>query len=150
MFGEKYLVLREEFIVHQTPTEDWLVDLENQQNYKLTGLDSAMFEMLDGSWSRNGIIKQITGGMEAEVDEIKHIQKAVFDFLELYSFAISEKEEKMQRSQIYYGEKEYYLPNEIGIEMTNKCVLSCLHCYKECSNDKNTYLNYNGSIIFSM
>lgn len=52
--------MKENFIVHQTPKVDWLVDLEEQKNYRLSDLESSLFEMLDGSRTSEDIIKLIS------------------------------------------------------------------------------------------
>ena len=148
MKKKSYLSLKENFIVHQTPKVDWLVDLEKQKNYRLSDLESSLFEMLDGSRTSEDIIKLISKNNLLNIHEIEKVKKNISDFLTSFAFAINEEEEKHERDQIYYGEKGYILPSEVGIELTDKCILSCMHCYKECCPENNIFLNFEKLLQF--
>ncbi|WP_162265453.1 radical SAM protein [Abyssisolibacter fermentans] len=106
----------------------------------LNNIEVYMLEKIDGIKCKNTIVKEIM--TELEIDDTDRVRSILDDFIESKSLLI--KTSKNPKNYIIKknGMKTQNIPIHLIISLTNKCMMSCKHCFKNCSAEKNTFINY--------
>lgn len=144
-----YKRLKDKYIIHQSSYENMLIDIENESQLIVSRINSILFSMLDGTKTEEDIFNNIKNELNV-MDEVKinNLKTNIKKFFEKYSKYIDDYSNKSIRKNFVQGDLNLILPHEIGIELTNKCLLKCIHCYKCSSPSLNDFVNYNDVISF--
>lgn len=146
-----YKRLKEEYIIQQSPFIPMLVNQNEQCHFELSESECALFEYLDGLHTYENIIEEIFSFLnigDDSFDEKEVIISNIKMFFYKYDEMIESSEVPFKRSKIFYGNDKYIIPFELSIELTDKCILACKHCYKNANPHNETFINYQSLINF--
>lgn len=143
-----FIKLKEKYIVLKSPIFPMLIDTEEETHSELTDLECALMEYLDGTRTVEDIYKMLTSFQTTTLDEERKIRQSLGQFFTKFRDVITYATTESERKRIYYGASEIILPYEISIELTDKCLMECIHCYKESSPTKSTFVNIDQLMAF--
>lgn len=143
-----FVKLRDNFIVLQSPIIPLLIDVENETHSNLTSLESSLLGLLDGSRTKDEIADLLLSQQTVGKSDTANVIQSLNLFFNKFADVIEQAQYSSLRKQIYYGDSSYAYPYELSLEITDKCVMQCIHCYKECSHLKNTFIEYNALVHF--
>ena len=89
-------------------------------------------------YARNHMLIYKLGDGKQLIDLIEHFIERTPVGKQLFSRGASQNNEL-----IFSGVEGKYFPTTISFELTNKCNLSCSHCYKNASKNTNSYIDFN-------
>lgn len=143
-----FIELEEKYIVVKSPFFPMPIDTEEETHSELTDLECALVGLLDGTRTDENIYKMFTSFQAANLDEEKAIRQSLDQFFVKFKDVLTYKATGTKRRRIFYGASEMVLPYEISIELTDKCLMECIHCYKESTPTKSTFVNIDQIMFF--
>lgn len=118
--------------------DDFGILITKYGNYILNDIETYMITMFDGKKSLNEIVDRIS--IELETNCKDRIKEILIEFINSKAtvIKISEKENPVDIS--ITGKKGIKMPMSIILNLTNKCNLKCIHCFKSCDGFNNKEL----------
>lgn len=109
-------------------------------NCLLNDIEVYILDKMDGKKTIIDIIKEISSELgENDMSEIKNIiNKFIEDWTSIINISNAPSENIIKTS----GVKGKKYPFNITLSLTNKCNLTCTHCYKSCSCKNNDFIPY--------
>jgi len=112
--------------------------------YILNNVEAYIMEYINGLNSMEEIIEIISNELNIE-DKCK-IKDIILEFIDSKPKALSIDTNKKNYNIVKTGEKGIKIPLNLIISLTNKCNLKCVHCFKSCSSNEKTFIDYNNLI----
>ncbi|MBD8047654.1 radical SAM protein [Clostridium faecium] len=114
--------------------------------YILNNVEAYIMEYINGSNSIKDIIEIISN--ELNIEDKNKIKNIILEFIDSKpkALGIGVDMDKKNYDVIRTGEKDAKTPLNLIISLTNKCNLKCIHCFKDCSSNKRTFINYDNLI----
>lgn len=143
-----YLKLKENYIIHQSPLMPMLIDTEEQTHATLTKVECALMDFLDGTYTYDSILNRICTILQINKNDYNKVKYSLDSFLYKFRNVITYEDQSNNRCKIVYGSEDYIVPSELSVELTNKCLLECIHCYKDAGPCKSTFVDYDNLLNF--
>ena len=137
-----YVELKKQYIVMQSPVAPLLIDVEEETHSILSALECALLNFLDGTKTQQEIINMLTCDDDLTPAEKGAILDSLERFFIKFEDVVEYRKDSSKRRQILFGSNQAVFPYTISLELTNKCVMECIHCYKEASPSKSSFVNY--------
>ncbi|MCU4847431.1 radical SAM protein [Bacillus cereus] len=133
-------VLRD-VIIHYFGEKGIAVNQKDNNYYFLNKNELILLERFDGTNSINDIVQEIAE--EIQLLDIQRVHSTISNFIKFQKERnlIGLHEIPYYMSTHFTGKKGYEIPMEILLEITNRCNLKCIHCYKEAGYDKQDDIN---------
>ncbi|WP_066496402.1 radical SAM/SPASM domain-containing protein [Abyssisolibacter fermentans] len=112
----------------------------DNQRYMLNNIEVYMLEKIDGIRTKDEIVNEIS--TELEIEDIEKISSILEEFIESKSLLIKTSKNPKNHIIKKNGIKTKNIPIYLVLSLTNKCIMSCKHCFKSCSTENNTFINY--------
>lgn len=114
--------------------------------YMLNNIEAYIMEYINGSNSIKDIIEIISN--ELNIEDKDKIKDIILEFIDSKpkALGVGVNIDKKNYNALKTGEKDAKIPLNLIISLTNKCNLKCIHCFKNCSSNKNTFINYDNLI----
>ncbi|WP_066501277.1 radical SAM protein [Abyssisolibacter fermentans] len=111
------------------------------KRYIINNVEVYMSEKIDGMKTKDEIVKEIANDLES--DDIDRIRSIFDEFVNSKSLLIKTSETPKSHIIKRTGIKGKKVPLNVILSLTNKCVMSCEHCFKSCSTQGNISISYN-------
>lgn len=134
-----YPKLNNRYILHINPTGGNIIPLPRigyLDSCKYIRLNQASVDIIAQCNGRIDIKSLCLANRDIDIDEISRLIILGLEegFLDIFN--------QPQKDEIeIVGSKNFYSPSHFIIELTDKCNLSCLHCYRDSSNKLSNSLN---------
>lgn len=132
-----YPRLKDSCRIHYYDDYGFLVD--SNIVLKLNKVDLYIFNKIDGITTVEKLKENIARELGGEANQISNI---INKFIESKKDYIIFLDYPQLFKFKYTGKKGFPLPLELSLEITNRCNLKCIHCYKNAGYKSNTYINY--------
>jgi radical SAM protein with 4Fe4S-binding SPASM domain len=128
--------------IHYFGDEAIIINRENGQQFFLNSTELDIIERLHNGIDLKQLINMIS--LELNLEDKKEIEKILQKFIQekLAQQIIEPVEIFIARTLNTTGMKGYQYPLNILLEITNKCNLKCVHCYKEAGYEKNNDISF--------
>jgi len=107
-------------------------------NFILNDIELYMITKFDGQKSLEEIISNIS--IELKTNREDEIKDILMQFIDTKAIAIKIGEKQNRVDLHITGKKGIKIPMNLILNLTNKCNLKCIHCFKGCNNLNNQYL----------
>ena len=126
-----------------------LIDTEEDDQILISQLESVILSMLDGTKTEEMVQNDILSELQITSEkEKKTVIDNISNIVDHFSPYIDIREKPSKRSAFVYGDLSQEIPYELSIELTDRCLLECKHCYKEAGNYGHKFINTERLIDF--
>ena len=144
-----YLELKLNYIIRMLPSKPMLIDTEEDDQILISQLESVILSMLDGTKTEEMVQNDILSELQITSEkEKKTVIDNISNIVDHFSPYIDIREKPSKRSAFVYGDLSQEIPYELSIELTDRCLLECKHCYKEAGNYGHKFINTERLIDF--
>ena len=145
-----YLKLKPNHIIRLSPSKPMLINTEEDIQIAISKIESVILSMLDGTKTEDSLVAAVLSELQINTQkEIELVNQNIKNIITHFSsFITFEENSSSNIENIVYGDLSYELPYELSIELTNKCLLECRHCYKEAGHSCHSFINKKDLINF--
>lgn len=118
---------------------DCSVVIRDTEKYMLDDIETYIVEKINGKNTIDDIAKEID--TELEIGNFEDVREKVSQFVDSKKEFISSSNVPIHSEMYVTGSKKIKMPYNLIFSLTNKCHHKCIHCYKECSNEKEEYIS---------
>ncbi|MEN6551552.1 MAG: radical SAM protein [Methanobacterium sp.] len=140
---EVYPFLKEHYRLHRGPVTSYIISLDDDKGYHVLNRDAAQIvDKCDGFAPLTCIAWELSILYKEPYDEVfNDIKKYIY--LHEYIGCLTEPRIDFNYKSDHWntGSWEYHSPIHVSIELTDKCNFTCKHCYGDCDNTKNNFIN---------
>lgn len=143
------LRLKDNYIVQMSPCKTMLIDVEDDTHIEISRLEGLILGQLDGTGSKETLVEWAVRKLHLlEQSDVEMISKNIGIIVAHFTDYIEMTDQKNLRNQVMYGSEEFNVPFSLSLEITNKCILKCKHCYKEAGIDNESFVDKEKLISF--
>ncbi|WDV44905.1 radical SAM protein [Clostridiaceae bacterium M8S5] len=106
----------------------------------LSDIDIYIFDKLTGEKTIDNVIDEIA--IELGAEERSQIEVVFDKFLDANNDILKYEEKPAVYTIPYTGERNMKYPSTLILSLTNRCNLTCKHCYKSCNINNKDFLPY--------
>lgn len=144
----KFYRINDENTIHLSKQDCLISNYENSENTFISRVEASILSECDGCSGISDIANKICDFNNLEIESQNKVMDSIKGCLNKFKESITISDSPLLRENFITGDFNYCLPHTLSLEITNKCCLKCVHCYKNGSPENNTFIQTDSLIRF--